>query len=222
MIILLSRRINIRIRKFLAIYISFQHLAEYFDPLAKNVPPPQLRSPTLKNHPPQHSLARFFPSLRNNEAPNRICDSPGSRDTPHRPVSISFSSSTVIPPPPPPPLPLPRLVFHPRLPHPRKRLASESFYIFIKQLNSPPGEMEGEGGNGVKLKRNRTGWQFVLATWGVPGSVYPACRNFDEPSIIFSYSNARVSSIPVPRCFIHAFDLQIIDWLPINQRFLLT
>lgn len=51
--------------------------------------------------------------------------------------------------------------------------------------------------------------------------VYPACRNFDEPSIIFSYSNARVSSIPVPRCFIHAFDLQIIDWLPINQRFLL-
>lgn len=87
------------------------------------------------------------------------------------PVSISFSygyssSSSFAP-----------ARFHPRLPYPRKRLASESFYIFIKQLNSPPGERRrrrrgrGEtGANGVKLKRNRTGWQFVLAcAWGCPG-----------------------------------------------------
>lgn len=98
-------RLKIFILKSFAIYISFQHLAEYFDPLAKTFLH-QLGSPTL-NHPLPHSTVSpvsFLP-LETMKLPIAFAI-PRVRGILHTETPFPSPFPTVIP----PPLPLPRLV----------------------------------------------------------------------------------------------------------------
>lgn len=156
----------------------------------------------------------FFPFPRNNEAPNRICDSPGSRCRWNPPVRFLSLS----------------LAFHPLVSIHESTYSclengspGEAFYIFIKQLNSLPGRAGAAGRadpkrKRVRTKRNRTGWQLPRGRGVAPRSAAKFWRAIDH---FFIFGRSCFIDT-VPRCFIHVFDLQIIDWLPINQRFLLT